>query len=115
MAKYPTQIALMKQREEDAACAKSCVQEERLQHQEEVRELKEQLAIEAAAREKDKEESKKQMEEMRAEFHQLLQQVPRKHVSTILKPLHSFKFPLLMSCIGYVWNKPPHTGFKSTW
>jgi hypothetical protein len=36
MAKYPTQISLMKQREEDAARAESCVQEERLQHQEEV-------------------------------------------------------------------------------
>jgi hypothetical protein len=73
MAKYPTRIALMKQREEDGARAESCVQEERLQHQEEVRELKAQLAIEASAREKDKEVSKKQMEEMRAEFHQLLQ------------------------------------------
>jgi hypothetical protein len=75
MAKYPTRISPMNQREEDAARAESCVQEERLQHQEEVRELKEQLTIEAAAREKDKEESNKQMEEMRVEFHQLLQQV----------------------------------------
>jgi hypothetical protein len=36
MAKYPTRIALMKQREEDGTRAESCVQEERLQHQEEV-------------------------------------------------------------------------------
>jgi tyrosyl-tRNA synthetase len=81
MAKYPTRRALLKQKEEDAARAELDAQEERMQHQEEVRELKEQLANEVSARERDKEESKKQMEEMRLEFHQLLQQVPPlKHV-----------------------------------
>jgi hypothetical protein len=43
MAKYPTRRALLKQREEDATRAELDAQEERLQHQEEVRELKESL------------------------------------------------------------------------
>jgi len=116
MAKYPTRRALLKQKEEDAARAELDAQEERMQHQEEVRELKEQLANEVSARQKDKEESKKQMDEMRVEFRQLLQQVsPLKHVSTIVLAPYSSNFPCLLSCTGYVWNHDPHTGFKWTY
>ena len=116
MAKYPTRRALLKQKEEDAARAELDAQEERMQHQEEVRELKEQLANEVSARERDKEESKKQMDEMRVEFHQLLQQVPPlKHVSTIVLAFYSSNFPCLLSCTGHVWNHDPHTGFKWTY
>jgi hypothetical protein len=65
MEKYPTRRALLKQREEDATRAELDAQEKRLQHQGEVRELKESLANVLSAREKDKEENKKQMDDMR--------------------------------------------------
>ena len=45
-----------------------------MQHQEEVRELKEQLENEVSARERDKEESMKQIKEIREEFRSTLQQ-----------------------------------------
>ena len=45
-----------------------------MQHQQEVEELKEKLANEVSARERDKEESMKQIEEIREEFLSTLQQ-----------------------------------------
>jgi hypothetical protein len=112
MAKYPTRSALLKQRAEAAAHAELYAQQERVQHQEEVRELKEQLANEVAARERDKEESKKQMDEIREEFRLALQQVPPlKHVSTFVLALYSSNFPCLLSCTGSLWKNDPLTGF----
>jgi uncharacterized protein (DUF3084 family) len=109
MEKYPTRRALLKQREEDATHAELDAQEERLQHQEEVRELKESLANVISAREKDKEESKKLMDDMREEFRQLLQQVPISTVFELLfQPIIAIIF-LSISSTGYVWNHDQHT------
>lgn len=74
MAKYPTRRALLKQREEDAARTADLAQEERMQHQQEVEELKEKLGEANLARERDREENKKQIEEIREEFRSTLQQ-----------------------------------------
>jgi len=62
MAKYPTRSALLKYKEEDAAHDEVLAQQERMQHQQEVEELKQKLANEVSARERDKEESMKQIE-----------------------------------------------------
>ena len=67
MVKYPTRSALLKHRE-DAARSEVLARQERMQHQQEVEELKEKLANEVLARERDKEESMKQIEEIREEF-----------------------------------------------
>lgn len=109
MAKYPTRRALLKQREEDATRAELDAQEERLQHQEEVRELKQSLANVISAREKDKEESKKQMDDMREEFCQLLQQVPISTVFELLFQTIIAIISLSISSTGYVWNHDRHT------
>jgi hypothetical protein len=45
MAKYPTWRELLKEREEDATRAELDAQEERMQHQEDVRELKKALQM----------------------------------------------------------------------
>jgi chaperonin cofactor prefoldin len=74
MAKYPTRSALLKQRQEDVANREVLARQERMQHQQEVEELKEKLANEVSARERDKEESMKQIEEIREEFRSTLQQ-----------------------------------------
>ncbi|XP_066355483.1 uncharacterized protein [Miscanthus floridulus] len=74
MAKYLTRSALLKHREEDAARSEVLARQERMQHQQEVEELKEKLANEVSARERDKEESMKQIEEIREEFRSTLQQ-----------------------------------------
>jgi len=68
MAKYLTRSSLLKHREEDAARSEVLARQERMQHQQEVEELKEKLANEVSARERDKEESMKQIEEIREEF-----------------------------------------------
>ncbi|XP_022680945.1 rRNA-processing protein EFG1-like [Setaria italica] len=65
MAKYPTRNALLKHREEDAARTEVLARQERMQHQQEVEELKEKLEHAVSARERDKEETKKQIEEIR--------------------------------------------------
>jgi hypothetical protein len=109
MAKYPTRRALLKQREEDAIRAELDAQEERLQHQKEVRELKQSLANVISARENDKEESKKQMDDMREEFRQLLQQVPISTVFELLfQPIIAI-ISLSISSTGYVSNHDHHT------
>lgn len=74
MAKYPTRNALLKHREEDATRTEVLVRQERMQHQQEVEELKEKLEHAVSARERDKEETKKQIEEIREEFWSTLQQ-----------------------------------------
>jgi uncharacterized membrane protein (DUF106 family) len=80
-----------------------------LQHQEEVRELKESLANVLLAWEKDKEENKKQMDDMRKEFRQLLQQVPISNMFKLLfQPIIAI-ISLTISCTGYVWNHDHHT------
>ena len=73
MAKYLTRSSLLKHREEDAARSEVLARQERMQHQQEVEELKEKLANEVSARERDKEESMKQIEEIREEFRSTLQ------------------------------------------
>jgi isochorismate synthase EntC len=80
-----------------------------LQHQEEVRELKESLANVLLAWEKDKEENKKQMDDMRKELRQLLQQVPISNMFKLLfQPIIAI-ISLTISCTGYVWNHDHHT------
>jgi uncharacterized membrane protein (DUF106 family) len=80
-----------------------------LQHQEEVRELKESLANVLLAWEKDKEENKKQMDDMMKEFRQLLQQVPISNMFKLLfQPIIAI-ISLTISCTGYVWNHDHHT------
>ena len=74
MAKYLTRSSLLKHREEDAARSEVLARQERMQHQQEVEELKEKLANEVSARERDKEESMKQIEKIREEFRSTLQQ-----------------------------------------
>lgn len=74
MAKYPTRNALLRHREEDATRTEVLVRQERMQHQQEVEELKEKLELAVSARERDKEETKKQIEEIREEFRSTLQQ-----------------------------------------
>ena len=73
MAKRPTQRSLLKQREEDAARYEALAREERMQHQQEVEELKEKFENANSAREKDKEENKKEIEKIREEFQSTLQ------------------------------------------
>ena len=64
MAKYPTRMALLNEREENLALWSAAA----LQHWEEVEDLKQKLANEVAARERDKEESIRQMQELREEL-----------------------------------------------
>jgi len=96
MAKYSTRSALLKHKEEDAAHSEVLARQERMQHQQEVEELKQKLANEVLAREIDKEECMKQIEEIREEFRSTLQQqiqlalqqIPTlEHSSPFLAPL----------------------------
>lgn len=64
MAKYPTRTALLNEREENLARSSAAA----LQHKEVVEDLKQKLADEVAARERDKEESIRQMQELREEL-----------------------------------------------
>ena len=64
LAKYPTRTALLNGREENLARHSAAA----LQHQEEVEDLKQKLANQVAARERDKEESIRQMQELREEL-----------------------------------------------
>ena len=64
MTKYPTRLALLNEREENLARRSAAA----LQHQEEVEDLKHKLADEFAARERDKEESTRQIQELREEL-----------------------------------------------
>jgi hypothetical protein len=71
-------MALLNEREENLACHSAAA----LQHQEEVQDLKQKLTNEVAARERDKEESIRQMQELREELH--LQVAPLLQVVNIL-------------------------------
>ena len=117
MVKYPTRSALLKHRE-DAARSEVLARQERMQHQQEVEELKEKLANEVSARERDKEESMKQIEEIRKEFRSTLQQQIQLALQQVLTLEHSSPFfgssifanvPCLLGCTGYHRNHlTPH-------
>jgi DNA anti-recombination protein RmuC len=92
LAKYPTRSALLKQREEDAAHSEVLAQHERMQHQQEVEELKEKLTNEVSARERDKEESMKQIKEIREEFRSTLQQQIQLALQQVLTLEHGSPF-----------------------
>jgi len=92
MAKYPTRSALLKYREEDAARSEVLARQERMQHQQEVEELKEKLANEVSAGERDKEESMKQIEEIREEFWATLQQQIQLALQQVLTLEHGSPF-----------------------
>ena len=64
LAKYPTRTALLNEREENLARHSAAA----IKHQEEVEDLKQKLANEVAARERDKEESIRQMQDLREEL-----------------------------------------------
>jgi hypothetical protein len=81
-----------KHREEDAARSEVLARQERMQHQQEVEELKEKLANEVSARERDKEESMKQIEEIREEFRSTLQQQIQLALQQVLTLEHSSPF-----------------------
>jgi uncharacterized protein (DUF3084 family) len=89
MAKYPTRMALLNEREENLARRSAAA----LQHQEEVEDLKQKLANEVAARERDKEESIRQMQELREE---LRLQVALLQVVNILYACLLSIFPLML-------------------
>ncbi|XP_066342064.1 uncharacterized protein [Miscanthus floridulus] len=88
MAKYPTRSQLMNERNEEQACASAlaaAAQQKNIEMQAEVDKLKEQLTIQAAERESDKEKiqqlqhqlestSSKIREELRQEFFALIKQ-----------------------------------------
>jgi len=121
MVKYPTRSALLKHREEDAARSEVLARQERMQHQQEVEELKEKLANEVSARERDKEESMKQIEEIREEFRSTLQQQIQLALQQVLTLEHSSPFfsssifanvPCLLGYTGYHRNNQHHTGSK---
>lgn len=121
MAKYPTRSALLKQREEDASRSEVLARQERMQHQQEVEELKEKLANEVSARERDKEESMKQIEEIREEFRSTLQQQIQFALQQVLTLEHGSPFfgssilanvPCLLGCIDYPRNHQHHAGSK---
>ena len=63
-----------------------------MQHQQEVEELKEKLANEVSARERDKEESMKQIEEIREEFRSTLQQQIQLALQQVLTLEHGSHF-----------------------
>jgi len=92
MAKYLTRSSLLKHREEDAARSEVLARQERMQHQQEVEELKEKLANEVSARERDKEESMKQIEEIREEFRSTLQQQIQLALQQVLTLEHGSPF-----------------------
>ena len=92
MAKYSTRSALLKHKEEDAAHSEVLARQERMQHQQEVEELKEKLANEVSARERDKEESMKQIEEIREEFRSTLQQQIQLALQQVLTLEHGSPF-----------------------
>ena len=102
-------------------CGKVLARHERMQHQQEVEELKEKLANEVSARERDKEESMKQIEEIRKEFRSTLQQQIQLALQQVLTLEHSSPFfgssifanvPCLLGCTGYHRNHQHLIGSK---
>ena len=89
MVKYPTRTALLNEREENLARRSAAA----LQHREEVEDLKQKFANEVAARERDKEESIRQMQELREE---LRLQVALVQVVNILYACLLSIFPLML-------------------
>jgi len=119
MAKYPTRSALLKHREEDAARSEVLARHERMQHQQEVEELKEKLANEVSARERDKEESMKQIEEIREEFWSNTTTTNTIGIAAGTNFGRWFSFfcssilanvPCLLHCTGYPRNHHHYTG-----
>ena len=76
-------------------CSPQLARQERMQHQQEVEELKEKLANEVSARKRDKEESMKQIEEIREEFRSILQQQIQLALQQVLTLEHVSPFLLL--------------------
>jgi hypothetical protein len=92
-----------------------------MQHQQELGELKEKVENAVLARERDKEESKKQIEEIRKEFRSTLQQQIQLALQQVITLDHGSPFfgssilanvPCLLGCAGYPRNHQHHTSSK---